>query len=193
MTSSPAYRKKVKHHNIAGDAHFLTFSCYRRYQLLSRDRSRLWLIDSRESARNRHGFHLWAWVIMPEHVHVLLWMPDAEMEADKILASIKKPVSHKAVRYLKQHAPSFLKKLTVVNANRTYHRFWQPGAGWDENLFNPPAIHNAIQYIHDNPVRRRLVEKATDWPWSSARDWAGIGHPCIQVDRTVPTLHPDLQ
>ncbi len=193
MTSDPKHRKKVKHYDVPGDAHFLTLSCYRRYRLLSKDRSRLWFIDALENARSKHGFHLWAWVIMPEHVHLLLWTPDADMKTDKILASIKKPVSYKATRYLKQYAPSFLEKLTVVNANRTYHRFWQPGAGWDQNLYNPPAVHNTIAYIHNNPVRRSLVKEPTDWFWSSARVWAGMEHSHIQGDATVPTLHPDCQ
>ena len=193
MTSNPEHHKKVKHYDIPGDVHFLTFSCYRRYQLLSKDRSRLWFIDALESACTKHGFHLWAWVIMPEHTHLLLWTPDAEMKTAKILASIKRPVGYEAVKYLKQHAPRFLERLTVVNTNRTYHRFWQPGPGWDQNLYNPPAIHNAIEYIHNNPLRRELATNPTDWPWSSARDWAGMGHPHTQVDRTVPTLHPDCQ
>ena len=78
MTSDPAHRKKVKHYNIPGDAHFLTFSCYRRYQLLSKDRSRLWFIDALKNARTKHGFRLWAWwVIVPEHIHLLIWTPDA--------------------------------------------------------------------------------------------------------------------
>ena len=58
MVSDPKHRKKVKHYNVPGDAHFLTFSCYRRYRLLSKDRSRLWFIDALENARSKHGFHL---------------------------------------------------------------------------------------------------------------------------------------
>ncbi len=193
MELPPPHRKKVKHYDIPGDAHLLTFSCYRRYQLLSKDRSRLWFIAALEKARARHGFHLWAWVIMPEHVHLLIWLPDAGMKTERILASIKRPVGYQAIRYLECHAPAFLTKLTVVNASRTYHRFWQPGPGWDQNLFKPAAIHNAIEYIHNNPLRRRLATKPCDWLWSSARDWAGMGHLHIQADRSVPTLYPDRQ
>ncbi len=54
-------------------------------------------------------------------------------------------------------------------------------------------LHEPIEYIHNNPVRRGLVDCATDWLWSSARDWAGLGHPHITVDRTLPPLHPDGQ
>ena len=111
----------------------------------------------------------------------------------KILASIKKPVGRKAIEFLKQRAPAFLEKLTVRNQNRVYHRFWQAGPGYDANLYEPKAVYDAIDYIHNNPVRRGLVAHATDWLWSSARDWAGLGHPYITVDRTLPPLHPDGQ
>ena len=79
------------------------------------------------------------------------------------------------------------------NRNRTYHRFWQAGPGYDGNLDDLEAIYKAIEYIHNNPVRRGLVAQATDWSWSSARDWAGLGHSYITVDRTLPPLHPDGQ
>jgi hypothetical protein len=44
-----------------------------------------------------------------------------------------------------------------------------------------------------NPVRRGLVERPTDWLWSSARDWAGLDGAWLKVDRTLLTLHPDGQ
>ena len=149
MTSNPKHRKKVKHYDIAGDAHFLTYSCYRRYQLLSKHRTRLWFVEALKNARTKHGFHLRAWMIMPEHIHLLLWMPDEEMKTDKILASINKPVSYKACQYLKQHASRFLEKLTVAGANRTYHRFWQPGSGWS----TPYSLASVFALNRSNQTR----------------------------------------
>ena len=64
------YRKKVKHYDREGDAHFLTFSCCQRLALLSKDRTRQWFLDALDKGRVKHGFDLWAWVIMPEHVHL---------------------------------------------------------------------------------------------------------------------------
>ena len=89
--------------------------------------------------------------------------------------------------------PAFLERLTVRNKNRSYHHFWQVGPGHDKNLNEPQVIHNAAEYIHANPVRRNLVAEPTDWPWSSARDWAGLKHPHLTVNRTLPSLHPDGQ
>jgi putative transposase len=192
MRTENGPRKKVKHCDLLGDAHYLTFSCYRSIPLLSRDRTRLWLIAELAKARIKHRFDLWAWVIMPEHVHLLIY-PRENYKTEKILASIKKPVAYKAIQFLKQEAPDFLEKLTVRNRERTYHRFWQAGPGHDANLYELATIYHAIEYIHNNPVRRGLVPHATDWLWSSARDWAGLGHPYITVDRTLPPLHPDGQ
>lgn len=74
-------RKKVKHYDN-GEPHFLKFSCYRRLPLLSKDQSCQWFVDALEDARESHGFHLWAWVIMPEHVHLLLWPPFDRISPD---------------------------------------------------------------------------------------------------------------
>jgi hypothetical protein len=64
----PKRRKNVQHFNEPGDAHFFTFSCYQRMALLSKDRTRWWLLEAVEDAREKHRFDLWAWVFMPEHV-----------------------------------------------------------------------------------------------------------------------------
>ena len=54
-----------------------------------------------------------------------------------------------------------------------------------------PAVHRKkvhhIEYLHDNPVRRGLVSRAVDWPWSSARAWAGYEDALVSIDRTIPT------
>ena len=63
------YRKRCKRYDIDGDAHCLTFSCFRRLALLSRERSCRWLLDALQLGLKQGQFDLWAYVIMPEHVH----------------------------------------------------------------------------------------------------------------------------
>jgi len=194
MDSNRPPRKKVKHYDN-GEPHFLTFSCYRRLPLLSKDRTRQRFVDALEEARTMHGFHLWAWVIMPEHVHLLLWPPFDLIAPDPhctkgricgILSSIKRPVAEKAIVHLRDNAPDYLQRLTVINANRTYHRFWQTGSGHDENVSEPVSLHALIEYVHLNPVRRGLVKRPEDWPWSSARDWQRLPDSLLSVNRTLP-------
>jgi putative transposase len=188
-------RKRVKHYDN-GEPHFLTFSCYRRLPLLSKDRTRQWFIEALTEARSKHGFHLWAWVLMPEHVHLLIWPPFSRVDSSDtstigriagILADLKRPVGRRAIRYLEDRSPNFLERLTVRNRNRTYRRFWQAGSGYDENVSDVRDLHEVVGYVHDNPVRRKLVSQPADWAWSSARDWVGgETDPICPVDRTIP-------
>ena len=195
MWTPLGYRKCVKHYDN-GEPHFLTFSCHRRLPLLSKDRTRQWFVEALDETRRTHGFHLWAWVVMPEHIHLLIWPPAERINVDPtsrrgktsgILADLKRPVGQKAIQYLEEHAPQFLEHLTVRNRNRTYRRFWQAGSGYDENIGNGTALHEIVAYIHHNPVRRGLVLHAEDWAWSSAQDWLGAStNSLCAVDRSLP-------
>ena len=98
-------------------------------------------------------------------------------------------MARKAVAFLKQHAPHWLPKITVVEGSRVRHRFWQPGGGYDRNVVELATVHAMLDYFHANPVRRGLVERTIDWPWSSARWYAGIRAVLIEMDATIPTHH----
>ncbi len=183
----PIHRKTVRHFDEPGVAHYLTFSCLRRQQLLSKDRTRLWLIDSLTKANAKHGMHLWAWVIMPEHVHLLVW-PTMPYSIAAYLRSFKTPMAKKAITHLRTEAPTFLSRLQ--SADGAFH-FWQIGPGYDENVSEPRRVHEIIEYIHNNPVKRGLCLAPEDWRWSSARAWRGDLDVPIQVQRThVPIWTP---
>ena len=190
-TPTYGYRKRVKHYDN-GEAHFLTFSCHKRLPLLSKDRTCQWFVEALAQSRAQHGFELWAWVIMPEHVHLLI-LPKttgggAQQKVSAILADIKRPVGQRAIAYLEEHAPDFLERIKFRNKNRAYRRFWQAGSGYDENIDDPSALYEIATYIHNNPVRRGLVARPEDWKWSSARDWLGHSADALcLVDRTMPS------
>jgi putative transposase len=180
-------RKRVRHYDLPGDAHFLTFSCFHRLPLLSKERTRKWFIEALAAARTKHQFHLWAWVIMPEHIHLLIYPPVADRSIASILADIKRPVGQRAISFLLARKSNFLDHLTVRNKNRTYRRFWQAGPGQDHNVYDPVTAHRVVEYIHYNPVRRGLVTQQ-DWYWSSARESLGVTDVAITVDRTLPAI-----
>ena len=180
--SSP-HRKRKRTYNDPGHAHFLTFSCVRRWPLLNKDRSRQWFVDALQSAREKLDFDIWAYVVMPEHAHVLIWPRQQDYKVGAILAAIKRPVSAQAKAYLMATGETeWLDRLTVSKGDRSVFRFWQPGGGFDENLWNEHSIENVIDYIDDNPRRRRLVMRATDWYWSSARWHAGERNGPLKTD-----------
>ena len=171
---TPPHRKQVRSYNEPGHAHELTFSCFRRLPLLSRDRTRQWFVEALEQARHRLQLDLWAYVIMPEHVHVIVWPRQPVYEVRLIRTALKVPVQRKALAFLRRQAPEFLERLRDEQPNGAVHyRFWQRGGGYDRNISDPRTLGTMIEYIHNNPVRRGLVGQPTDWPWSSARWYVG--------------------
>ena len=130
-----------------------------------------------------------AWVIMPEHVHILIH-PHHGTKIAAVLKTMKQSVAKRAVVWLKRNAPEFLSTMEDVQPNgKSSHRFWQRGGGYDRNLRSIRDIHEKINYIHQNPVTRGLVSKPCDYAWSSARAWEAGGNEPLSLDRSsVPSL-----
>jgi len=169
------HRKKVRHYDDPAHCHELTFSCYKRWPLLTNNLWRGMLSDAIDRANERHGYLLTAFVYMPEHVHLLVYPGPGASNIDRLLKAIKRPYSYRIKQLLVETASSLLKRLTIQQRPGVESfRFWQEGPGYDRNLDNPVSALAAIDYIHRNPVRRGLVERAIDWQWSSARWYEGL-------------------
>ncbi len=181
-------RKLRKTSDITHHSHELTFTCYHRLPLLSRDRTRHWFVDALNRTCKDQNVAPWAWVIMPEHAHVLIFPRNPESAGRQtpvadFLKSVKQSVARRATDFLRQHNPDWLANLRVVWPNgRVEHRFWQQGGGYDREMFKCKAIWSAIEYLHNNPVRRKLAARAGDWEWSSARVYAGDGPSKATID-----------
>ena len=120
---------------------------------------------------------------MPEHVHALIYPRRDVYDMSSVLQTIKQFVARKATDYLRAHAPEWLQRLKVCRPNgRVEYRFWEQGGGYDRNIFSAKASWASIHYLHDNPVRRGLVEVSSDWKWSSARFYAGLEGVVLDVD-----------
>ncbi len=179
--------KKV-HYDIPGHAHELTFSCYLNRPFLLNERFCRFLAASINQAREKHRFSVWAYVFMPDHVHVLLHPNNPEYSMVRILRGIKQSSSRKVLIYCRKNEPALLEQFRTPVAGKQF-RFWQDGGGYDRNITSTPAIQAAIKYIHRNPVRSKLVSSPGEWYWSSFNDWQGAGDAVIPVDRdTVPIL-----
>lgn len=177
------HRKRVRHWNHPGHAHELTFSCHKRLPMLNNDRTRRWLVDALHRVREVHDVRLWAYVIMPEHAHVLILPNRPAYDIASILKSAKQAVSRRAINHLRKHAPAWLDRLRVIRPNgRVEHRFWLQGPGYDRNADNFETVRLMAEYMHSNPLRRGLVDKSTDYVWSSARWYAGYDDVPLAMD-----------
>jgi putative transposase len=185
LTGQTHFEKRRKRYNEPHQPRELTFSCYQRIPFFSCERTCEWLIQSLEKARKKFGFQLWAYVIMPDHLHLLVNPLDAADDMSEFLQAIKEPVARKAINYLKANSPEWLARITVHEGQRVRHRFWQPGGGYDRNITSSETLRAMIEYIHANPLRRGLVTSIEDYEYSSARWYAGIRPVKIEMDEQV--------
>ena len=122
---------------------------------------------------------------MPEHVHLLIFPTERPYSISAILKVIKLPVAIKARKFVTTQSPEFLEHMLDVQPNgRRAIRFWQRGGGHDRNIYSPEELWEKITYIHNNPVKRKLVARATEWHWSSAADYARLRSGPLPVDNT---------
>ena len=129
----------------SGDFHFLTFSCYHRKPYLDSAAARARFERCLERTRILYDFVVMAYVVMPEHVHLLVTEPACDTLA-RAMQSLKISVSR-----LSSERP-----------------FWQ-ARYYDFNVMTDRKRIEKLRYIHRNPVKRGLVEKPEEWAWSSFR------------------------
>jgi putative transposase len=180
MENSP-HRKTRETFNTPGEPHELTFTCFKFRKFLSKDRTRQYVIDALARFPGEYDFDLWAYVIMPEHMHVIVAPRHDEYDMSDFLKSFKQSVSRKAINYLRRYKPDGLRLLATGMKDSPY-AFWMDGPGYDRNVIKLKTLNKMVDYVHDNPVRRGLVKSPEDWAWSSAREWLEPGSGPVPLD-----------
>lgn len=188
LTFVQARRNKRVTINSPGHAHELTFSCFRRLPLLRHDPIRRILIDVLEETRKKFDLQVWAYVLMPEHVHLLICPNQREYKIQNARTYFRRTSAIRALAWLRKNSSADLEKLFFQTCGK--YRFWQAGGGYDRNLWSPPAVWSSIEYIHMNPVKRGLCESPCDWLWSLARCYAETVPVAFRVDRCT-IEHPE--
>lgn len=180
-------RVKMRRYEAPNDLRFLTFSTYQRLPLFGNERIRDRFAEHLAAARERFGFHLYGWVLMPEHVHLLLWPRLPHAPVSSILRELKRGIATEAIQRWDRMGAAVLERLTTDSGVR---RFWQRGGGYDRNIHSDEERREKIEYMHWNPVKRGLVNRPEDWPWSSARWYAGDRSSVVQI-APMPPRRPE--
>jgi putative transposase len=157
---------QLRHYDNTGLVRFVTFNCYRNQPSLSDTQARTILIECLDAARCKYDFLLFGYVIMPEHVHLVLLPPEGQ-PLGLLVREIKSMSARKWFA---------LRPVGDAGATRV---FWQKRCH-DHNCRTPEDVLEKIGYCHNNPVRRGLVGDPAEWRWSSY-NW-------FQGDSDVPLV-----
>ena len=147
---------------------YLTFECNHGESLFSTPLIKDRFVQSLRQASKKLPVELIAWVIMPNHVHVLVRRNDVTMKIKPYLQCIKAGFARSMMATWRRSEDPVLKRLTTCKGVA----FWRPGGGHDDPVYSIDHLTNLVHYTHLNPVRWNLVKKSVDWPWSSAHEYA---------------------
>ena len=144
----------LRRHQHEGDDHFITVSCHNRKPLLESDEAKQAFLHHLERVRERHDLQVFGYVLMPEHVHLLVSEP-ATIDLAQTMSVLKVQVSKQ------------------LKSDRK--RFWLPRYH-DVNLVSWDKRAEKLKYMHRNPVKRGICEAPEQYPWSSYRHYL-LGEP----------------
>jgi len=143
----------LKRYYNTGALHFITWSCYQRKPLLDNPGRRDLVLAVLELMRLRYRFAVVGYVVMPEHVHLLISEPGIG-DPSKIIQAVKLSVSRR-----------------LAIGGGFCGRFWQTRF-YDFNVWSQQKEVEKVKYMHRNPLVRGLVASPEDWRWSSYRSYA---------------------
>jgi putative transposase len=156
----------------SGQSHFVTFGCYHRRRLFTTDVNRRVFESALGRVRRSYRLCVYGYVVMPEHVHLLLSEPQLGTAPLKPKAGLNGPPTFgesqldtlaDALKSLKQGVSRRL----IGDAEH----FWQKRY-YDFNIRNYAQFVEKLRYIHRNPVTAGLCARPEDWEWSSFRHYA---------------------
>ncbi len=151
---------RLKRFQQTGQTHFVTFTCYHRHRLLDKVEAKQTFERALERIRGSFGLRVYGYVIMPEHVHLLLSEPDHDTLAHA-LKSLKQGVARRLV-------------------GEAEH-FWQKRY-YDFNIRDHNQFLEKLRYIHRNPVSKGLCASPDDWQWSSFCHYATGYETVVEIE-----------
>jgi putative transposase len=161
-----------------GHLHFITFTCYRRLPLLRSVRARNVFVRILGEVRDRYEFSLVGYVVMPEHIHLLISEPVRGTPSTAIQV-LKQRVSRQLRR--KKRTITGQLNLGFASSDDFLPRFWQRRF-YDFNVWSLKKRVEKLHYMHMNPMKRKLVDHPKDWPWSSFPFYSNLKRGLIRVD-----------
>lgn len=160
-------------------AYFLTLTVVDWIDVFTRKNHKDAILKSLDYCRQHKGLIIFAYVIMSNHIHIIVNANEPYLLKDTI-RDFKKFTSKKILHQI-QNEPesrrswmlsSFSEK-AFESSKHKYYKFWQAGNHAIE-LYSEKFVWDKINYIHNNPVRSGFVKEPQDWLYSSARNYYGL-------------------
>ena len=174
--------------NLSRELYFTTSTVIDWIDVFTRPLYKHIITDSLSYCQKNKGMELYAWVLMTNHLHMILGVKEGTTIGD-VMRDFKKFTSKAVVKAIENNLQEsrrdwILDKCWFRGANDkkiTNFKFWQDDSHV-EQLDSYEFFQQKLNYIHMNPVRQEIVERPEDYLYSSARNYAGLNG---MIDVTV--------
>ena len=168
-------------------AHFVTFAIVGWIDVFSREQYKEIFVNSLQYCQQHKGLTLHAWVIMTNHVHLIISSNTNKIE--DIVRDLKKYTSKQIIKAIQEN-PTESRKEWMLNLfsfagknnnNNKDHQFWKQD-------YHPIELNSAekskerLDYLHQNPVRSGLVWEPWHYKFSSAIDYYTNEHGLLKIE-----------
>lgn len=165
--------------NVLGEAYFVTITVVKWIDLFTRLNQKQILVNALVHCQKKKGLEIFAWCLMPSHLHMLCRAKDTELLSD-IMRDFKKYTSKKIIQTIKEEPESrrewlleqFSKACENLKRAQNY-KVWQDGYH-AEILKTNKFIYQKLNYVHNNPVEDGIVARPEEYMYSSARNYADL-------------------
>lgn len=172
---------------VKGGTYFFTVVTYGRRRILTSEPGRRFLRESVRSVQDDHPFRLIATVLLPDHWHLVMQLPQGDDGYSPRMQLIKR-------RFTERWLGAGLSEARVTESQRRRNErgVWQVRF-WEHSVRDAQDLEHCCDYVHWNPRKHDLVTRVSDWPWSSFHrfvaegwypaDWGGVAPRSLRLDR----------
>jgi putative transposase len=159
------------------DLHFINCSCYHRQPWLATPKRRDLLLTVLEQVRQRYRFVVVGYVVMPDHIHLLIGEPE-QGDPSMVMQALKQGFARRVLKTLRRRRLAEQGELFTVAAEHVWQKRF-----YDFNVFTARKRIEKLRYMHWNPVKRGLAQEPEQLPWSIYRTYALGDHGTVRINQ----------
>jgi REP element-mobilizing transposase RayT len=161
--------------------YFVTFTVVEWVDIFTRDNYREIVLESLRFCQEKKGLVIHAWVIMSNHMHLIISRNENGMQLSEIVRDFKKFTASQIIKLIEENNREsrrnwmlwIFRSAGAKNTNNKKYQFWKQD-NHAEQLISNKFMEQKLDYIHANPVEARLVDEPAEYVYSSARDYTGM-------------------
>jgi len=172
-----------KRYRIEGSIYYITNVIYDRVKVFVEPSFIIPIIDSLNYYRYQYDCKIIGYVVMPNHIHLLIFPPAGQAVTD-FMRDFKRFTSGRITRQAKvEGKKEWIKRFEQagVETERAEYKVWQDSF-WEQSIYTENFLQQKLDYIHLNPIRAGIVEEAANYPYSSYRNYYLNDHQLIEID-----------